>query len=79
MTKFPDQIIKKINSFAHREYNVDLLKNLTYIENCIKNSEDIFKELRPKAHQVNLKKVNLDNTYPEHILKNLDQFKDWII
>jgi beta-1,4-mannosyl-glycoprotein beta-1,4-N-acetylglucosaminyltransferase len=77
--KTPDQIIKKINSFAHREYNVDLLKNLTYIENCIKNSEDIFKSLRPKTHRVNIKKVNLDNTYPNYVLKNLDIFRNWII
>ena len=68
----PDQILKKIKSFSHGEYNNEDL-NEKNIEEKIINNEDIF------GRNIKLKKINLDNSYPEYIIQNMEKFTDWII
>ena len=42
-------------------------------EKKILNNEDIF------GRGFKLKKINIDNTYPEYIIKNKEKYLDWII
>ena len=68
----PEQILEKIRSYSHGEFNnSDLDKK--EIEERILNNEDIFK--RGKT----LKKVALDETFPSFILNNKENFLKWII
>ena len=68
----PLQILNKIKSFSHGEYYNENL-NEKIIKKKILNNEDIF------SRNKKLLKVDIDNTYPEYIIKNKDKFKDWII
>ena len=68
-----DDILKKIKSYAHKEYNKPEFTNKQKIEESIKKREDIFNR------NFKYEKVNLDDTLPNYILENLNKFKDWII
>jgi len=69
----PSEIAKKIESMAHTEFNKDNYKLLTTIEENIKNFKD------PFERNLNLKKVNIDNTYPKYIRNNLEIYNEWIL
>ena len=69
----PENISKKIQSFAHGEFNKSNIINLDNIHSKIQKGQDIF----DRGH--NLKKVELDSTFPSYILKNKEKFKKWII
>ena len=69
----PEQISKKIENMAHTEFNKEEFKNVSFIENNIKNLKD------PFNRNLNLKKTKIDETYPEFIQKNKKMFKDWIL
>ena len=68
----PSQIVNKIKSFSHGEYNNKNI-NEKNIEEKIINNEDIF------GRGIKLKKINIDDTYPEYIVNNKDKYSDWII
>ena len=68
----PDQILEKIKSFSHGEFNSEDIDKKK-IEAKILDNEDIFN--RGKV----LKKVNLDETFPPFILENKNKFSKWII
>ena len=67
-----EQILKKIKSFSHGEFNIDNI-NEKSIEKKILKNEDIF------GRGISLKKVELDTSYPNYILKNKEKFSKWII
>ena len=69
----PENISQKIQSFAHGEYNKSELTNLENIYSKIQKGQDIFN----RGH--NLKKVELDSTFPSYILNNKEKFKKWLI
>ena len=63
--------IKKIKSFAHGEFNKTHLvdeKNIKKVE----KGEDIFQ----RGYKI--RKVKIDKSFPEFILKNQNKLKDWI-
>ena len=68
----PGQILNKIRSFSHGEFDQKNINEKNIQEKILKN-EDIFNR------GFSLKKVNLDNSYPEYILKNKKKFLEWII
>ena len=68
----PKQILNKIKSFSHGEFNSNSINEKVIEEKIIKN-EDIFD--RGKK----LKKVKLDSSYPNYILENKEKFFKWII
>ena len=68
----PQQILNKIKSFSHGEYN-DKDLNLRDIEHKILNNEDIF------GRGKNLKKILIDDNYPEYVIQNKDKLSDWIL
>ena len=68
----PDQILKKIKSYSHGEFN-DSSLSIETIEKRILNNKDIFNR------GFKLKKIDLDNDYPKYILENKKKFLKWTI
>ena len=68
----PSQILNKIKSFSHGEYNNDNLSEKS-IQKKILSNEDIF------GRGIRLEKIKIDNTFTEYIIQNLDKYSDWII
>jgi beta-1,4-mannosyl-glycoprotein beta-1,4-N-acetylglucosaminyltransferase len=58
---------------AHTEFNKEEFKNLDKIRENINNLID------PFNRNLRLKKVELDNSYPNYLLKNVELYKDWIL
>ena len=69
----PENISKKIKSFAHGEFNKIDNTNEESISLKIEKGQDIFK----RDH--NLKKIDIDSSFPKYILENKDKLKKWII
>ena len=68
----PEQILKKIKSFSHGEFNMKNVNEKNIEEKILKN-QDIF------GRCITLKKIELDSSYPNYILKNKEKFSKWII
>ena len=68
----PQQILKKVKSFSHGEFNNENI-NLKLIEEKIIKNEDIF------GRGLTLEKVELNSTYPNFIIKNKNKLLKWII
>ena len=68
----PDQILEKIKSFSHGEFNSEDIDKKK-IEAKIFDNIDIFNRGNV------LKKINLDETFPSFILENKNKFSEWII
>ena len=68
----PENISKKIQSFAHGEFNKADITNEDNISSKIKKGQDIFER------GYSLKKIELDSSFPEYILQNKDKLKKWI-
>ena len=66
------QILNKIKSFSHGEFNINNV-NQKIIEQKILKNEDIF------GRDITLKKTLLDSSYPSYILENKEKFSKWII
>jgi len=71
--KTPKELIKKITSFCHGEFNKSEFTNEKLIEKKITNLEDIF------DRNVKYKKVLLDNSFPDFLIKNQKFYKNWIL
>ena len=68
----PDQILEKIKSFSHGEFNSEEIDKRK-IEAKISDNIDIFNRGNV------LKKINLDETFPPFILENKNKYSKWII
>jgi beta-1,4-mannosyl-glycoprotein beta-1,4-N-acetylglucosaminyltransferase len=68
-----DLIIKKIKSFSHGEYNDLRFINKNLLEKKINSGIDIF------DRNIQYKKIDIDETFPQYILSNIDKYKKWII
>ena len=69
----PSDILKKIKSFSHGEFNKKELLDEKKIMEKIYNNEDIF------SRGLRLKKIHINENYPLYIQENKDFFKDWIL
>ena len=69
----PTDIIKKIKSFSHGEFNKEEIVDEKRILTKISSGKDIF------DRGLRLKKVNIDNKFPEYILRNKKNFSNWIL
>ena len=69
----PEQISQKIMSMAHTEFNKAEFKNEVNIIKNIENLKD------PFGRNIKLKKVNIDNTFPNHLRENNEIYKNWIL
>jgi beta-1,4-mannosyl-glycoprotein beta-1,4-N-acetylglucosaminyltransferase len=68
----PQQILNKIKSFSHGEFNSNSIDENNIEEKILKN-EDIF------SRGITLKKIELDSSYPKYIRNNKEKFLKWII
>ena len=68
----PKNISNKIKSFAHGEFNKDHLADEIKIKERISKGQDVFER------GFKIKKIKIDETYPEYIRQNLGIMKDWI-
>lgn len=65
-----EMIKKKIESYGHQEFNNDFIKS--NVESNIQQGKDIF------FRNSTVKKVEIDQTYPNFILENLEKYKHLI-
>ena len=71
---YPVEVIsKKLKVFPHQEFSSDKFSNLDTIKKKISNLEDLFN----RGHQY--KKVEIDDSYPEFLIKNLERYKYYIL
>ena len=71
--KKPSEIITKMKSFAHSELVKDYMLNENYIIKKINNCEDIFER------NIVIEKVELNNDFPDYLLKNKNKYNEFII
>ena len=71
--KDPLSIKNKIVSYAHQEFNTKEFTNIDLIKKKISLGEDLFER------NIRYKKVIIDETFPDYIVKNKEVFKDWIL
>jgi len=69
----PENISKKIKSFAHGEFNNSNFSSLENIRNKINMQKDVF------DRSIVYKKVQIDSSFPKYIVDNKEKFKEWII
>ena len=69
----PEDIVKKIKSYSHGEFNTLNNTNERSIQNKILEGRDIF------DRGFKLKKINIDSSFPNYIVKNQETLKMWII
>jgi beta-1,4-mannosyl-glycoprotein beta-1,4-N-acetylglucosaminyltransferase len=63
----------KLKTFAHTEFDIEKFTNLEVIKKKINNYFDIY------GKNERYKKVKLDKSFPEYILKNKNIFKNFIV
>ena len=69
----PEDIVKKIKSYSHGEFNTIENTNEEKINKKITENEDIF------GRGFQLKKIKLNESFPKFILENQENLKKWII
>ena len=69
----PEDISLKLRTFAHSEFANKKFSAVNVIENKINKKVDLF----DRGHQY--QKVEIDESYPDYLKKNLDKFKNFII
>ena len=68
--KKPENIVKKLKNYAHSEY-----KNLDNLEKLKDQIENKIYFIEPGQK---LKKINIDNSYPEYLQDNKKLYSEWI-
>ena len=69
----PAYISKKLKTFAHSEFSKDRYSLVEIIEKKINDKVDLFE----RGHKY--KKVELDSTFPKHLIDNISYYKDFIL
>lgn len=70
--KSTENIIKKVQSYAHREHNISKFKDYHYISECLKNNINFLNGYE--------KMRVMDKTLlPKYINENLAKYKEWIL
>ena len=69
----PEDIAKKIQSYSHGEFNIKENIDINKINQKINENLDIFN----RGYE--LKKISIDESFPEYIFKNRTILKNWII
>ena len=71
--KEPHFIKNKIISYSHQEYNTEKFTDINNIKEKISKGKDLF------DRELKYKKIDVDSSYPDYIIKNKKKFQDWII
>jgi len=69
----PQDIAKKIKSYSHGEFNIADFTDEIKISKKILENKDIF------DRGFELKKIDIDSSFPKYIVENKKQLKNWII
>ena len=69
----PEEISKKLKTFAHAEFSKEEFSSPKIIESKIFKKIDLFN----RGHQY--KVVNLDNSFPDFLVNNYDKYKEFIL
>ena len=64
-----ERIIKKLESFAHTEYNKEEFKDPKKIEEAISSGRDIL------GRDFHYKFIAIDDTFPKYLLTNMDKYR----
>jgi beta-1,4-mannosyl-glycoprotein beta-1,4-N-acetylglucosaminyltransferase len=67
-----ERIIKKLEAFAHNEYNKEKYKDPKKIEEAINNGEDIF------GRNFRYKFIGVDNSFPKYLREHLDRYSQFV-
>ena len=67
----PAEISKKLKTFAHTEFSKNQYSDINIIKKNIEEHKDLF------GRNITYTKVNMDNSFPEYILKNKNNLKRW--
>tara|TARA_B110000967_G_C18831903_1_gene534516 strand:+ start:640 stop:1461 length:822 start_codon:yes stop_codon:yes gene_type:complete len=70
--KSPEDIYKKLNSYAEQQFNNKNFKNIDIINEKIKLKKDLF------DRNYKFKVIELNDTFPKYLLKNKNKFKEFI-
>lgn len=70
--KNPELVLNKIKSFSHQEYNND--NYLPFVMKRIADGKDLF-----GRDSIMFQKVEVDESFPEYIQRNLDKLADFVI
>ena len=68
----PEEISKKLKTYAHTEYSNEIYSSSNIIREKIKNKIDLFG--RGEIYE----KVDIDETFPKYLINNLKEFKSFI-
>ena len=69
----PIDISKKLKTFAHTEFDKEKFTKIEIIENNINKLRDLFN--RGHTYEV----VEIDKSFPDYILKNIENYKNFIL
>ena len=67
----PEKISLKMKAYGHGELNTEKFTNVEYIQDRISKHRDVFSDVK-------LKKVEIDNSFPDYLVKNKDKFINFI-
>jgi len=78
-----NEIIKKIESYSHNEYNTEYFKNKSNIEKKIKESIDIYERKKGDKNlggqdPLIMEKVIIDSSFPDYLKNNKEKFNKYI-
>jgi len=68
----PEKISYKMKAYGHGELNTEKFTNIDYIREKIESQKDFISDTP-------LKKVELDETFPEYIVNNKKKFEEFLI
>ncbi len=69
----PKLISKKLKTFQHQEFSADKYSSVDVINKKILNLEDLF------GRKHNYQKVEFDESYPDYMINNLEEFNEFIL
>ena len=69
----PEDISLKLKTFAHTEYSGEFFSSIDKIKENINKGVDLFNR------GYKFTKVEIDETFPEYLVKNKEIYKDFII
>ena len=69
----PEEIQKKIKSFAHDEFNKSEYLDIAKIKNYVSEGKDLFNRKQEYS------RVDLDRSFPKYVFDNKTNLNDWIV
>jgi beta-1,4-mannosyl-glycoprotein beta-1,4-N-acetylglucosaminyltransferase len=68
-----DRVREKLAAFAHREYDTPAYSDPERLADLLERGEDLY------GHAVAWDRVEIDSTYPRHVVENPERWAAWIM